>query len=198
MPRDVSSQLSLFGGEPAPRDKHLILMLYPDEAAQSAARERGLSYQARLGLGGSVVSPGLLHVTLGHFDYWDDVPQGLFDRISRAATSLEMAPFQVKFDQIGGFPKNVVLRGSEGLAALQAFQAALRQALAWEKLDSPKLAFTPHMTVLYGQPGEVIEAIEPVTWTVGSFALVVSHQGKGRHEVLAQYPLIGRLARREA
>ena len=44
---------------------------------------------------------------------------------------------------IGGFPKNVVLRGGEGLRALEGFQAALRQALAWEKLDGSKLASRP-------------------------------------------------------
>jgi 2'-5' RNA ligase len=84
-----------------------------------------------------------------------------------------------------------VLRGGEGLLALEGFQAALRQALAWEKLDGSKLAFTPHMTVLYGQSGAVIAPIAPVTWTVSTFALVVSHQGQGRHEVLARYPLKG-------
>jgi len=73
----------------------------------------------------------------------------------------------------------------------EAFQAALRQALAWEKLDGSKLAFTPHMTVLYGQPGAVAASIAPLTWTVNGFALVVSHQGQGRHEVLVRYPFKG-------
>jgi 2'-5' RNA ligase len=75
---------------------------------------------------------------------------------------------------------------------LKAFREALRQALAWEKLEKgmpPK--FTPHMTVIYGQPGEEVAVIEPVRWTVREFVLVISHQGESRHEVLARYPLIG-------
>jgi 2'-5' RNA ligase len=187
----VTEQLSLFGGAPAPRDKHLILMIYPDQQAQAAAQASGRRYQADNQLGGAVVSADLLHITLGHFDYWDEVPPSLVEKISRAASKLDLAPFDVSFDLIGGFPKNVVLRGGEGLRALEGFQAALRQALAWEKLDGSKLAFTPHMTVLYGQPGAVVAPIAPVTWTVSTFALVVSHQGQGRHEVLARYPLKG-------
>lgn len=190
MARD-SEQPSLFGFEAAPRDKHLILMIYPDHQATAEAGMRARRYQADNGLGGVVFNPELMHITLGHFDYWDDVPAGLVERISRAASKLAMAPFEVSFDQIGGFPKNVVLRGGHGLKALEAFQAALRQALAWEKLDGAHMNFTPHVTVVYGQPGAVVAAIEPVAWTVKEFALVVSHHGKGRHEVLARYPLAG-------
>lgn len=191
MARD-GEQFSLFGAAAsAPRDKHLILMIYPDQPAQAVAQASGRSYQSGHGLGGAVVNANLLHITLGHFDYWDEVPHSLIEKITRAASTLKVAPFNVTFDQIGGFPKNVVLRGGEGLSALEAFQASLRQALAWEKLDSSKLALTPHVTVLYGQPGAVVEPITPVTWTVKDFALVVSHQGKGQHEVLMRYPLIG-------
>ena len=186
-----SEQPSLFGFEAAPRDKHLILMIYPDQQARVEAHARARSYQADNGLGGAVFDPHLMHVTLGHFDYWDEVPASLVERISRAASKLSIAPFEVSFDQIGGFPRNVVLRGGEGLKALEAFQAALRQTLAWEKLDGSHMSFTPHVTVIYGQPGAVVAAIEPVTWTVKDFALVVSHQGKGQHEVLARYPLVG-------
>jgi len=189
MARD-SEQPSLFGFEAAPRDKHLILMIYPDRQARTAAQACARRYQADNGLGGAVFNPDLMHVTLGHFDYWDDVPESLVERISRAASKLAMAPFQVAFDQIGGFPRNVVLRGGEGLKALEAFQAALRQALAWEKLDGSHMNFTPHLTVVYGQPGAVITAIEPVTWTVSEFVLAVSHHGKARHEVLARYRLV--------
>lgn len=190
MPRD-SEQPSLFGFEAAPRDKHLILMIYPDQQATAEAQRRARRYQLDNGLGGVIFDPDLMHITLGHFDYWDDVPASLIERISRAASKLSMAPFEVSFDQIGGFPKTVVLRGGGGLRALEAFQAALRQALAWEKLDGAHMNFTPHVTVVYGQPGAVVAAIEPVTWSVKDFALVVSHHGKGRHEVLARYSLVG-------
>lgn len=190
MARD-SEQPSLFGFEAAPRDKHLILMVYPDQQAKTAAQARSRRYQVDNRLGGAVFSPDLMHVTLGHFDYWDEVPASLVERITRAVSKLSMAPFQVSFDQIGGFPGNVVLRGGEGLKALEVFQAALRQALAWEKLDGSHLNFTPHLTVIYGQPGAVVAAIEPVSWTVSEFALVISHHGKGRHEVLARYRLVG-------
>lgn len=190
MPRDTE-QASLFGFATAPRDKHLILMIYPDQQARAQAQLRARRYQLDNGLGGAVFNPDLMHITLGHFDYWDEVPASLIERISRAASKLSIAPFKVSLDQIGGFPKNVVLRGGEGLKALEAFQAALRQALAWEKLDGSHMNFTPHVTVVYGQPGAVVAAIEPVTWTVKDFALVVSHQGKGQHEVLARYPFVG-------
>lgn len=184
-------QLSLLGFEAAPRDKHLILMIYPDPPARAAALTNARRYQAANQLGGAVFNPDLMHITLGHFDYWDEVPASLIEKISRAAGKLDVAPFEVSFDEICGFPGHVVLQGGEGLEALRRFQAALRRALAWEKLDSAKLAFTPHMTVIYGQPGTVVTPIEPLSWTVREFALVVSLQGRGRHEVLARYRLAG-------
>jgi len=190
MARD-SEQPSLFGFEAAPRDKHLILMVYPDQQAKTAAQARARRYQVDNGLGGVVFKPDLMHITLGHFELWDEVPASLIERITRAASKVAMAPFQVSFDQIGGFTGNVVLRGGEGLKALETFHAALRHALAWEKLDGSHMNFTPHLTVVYGQPGAVVSAIEPVSWTVSEFALVISHHGKGRHEVLARYWLVG-------
>jgi len=81
MARD-SEQPSLFGFEAAPRDKHLILMIYPDQQARTAAQARGRRYQADNGLGGAIFNPDLMHVTLGHFDYWDEVPASLIERIS--------------------------------------------------------------------------------------------------------------------
>ena len=76
MARD-SEQPSLFGFEAVPRDKHLILMVYPDQQAKMAAQARGRSYRVVNGLGGAVFSPDLTHATLGHFDYWDEVPASL-------------------------------------------------------------------------------------------------------------------------
>ncbi len=42
-----------------------------------AAQARGRSYRVVNGLGGAVFSPDLTHATLGHFDYWDEVPASL-------------------------------------------------------------------------------------------------------------------------
>jgi 2'-5' RNA ligase len=51
--------------------------------------------------------------------------------------------------------------------------------------------FTPHMTVIYGQPGEEMAAIEPVRWTVRELTLVISHQGERPPRGAGSLPLIG-------
>jgi 2'-5' RNA ligase len=133
-----------------------------------------------------------MHISLGKFEVKERV-ENFVERVSRAIAKLRSAPFEVVFEQIGGFNSgHVVLQGQDGLEALRAFREALRQALAWEKLEKgmPQ-KYTPHMTVIYGQPGEEVAPIEPVRWTVREFVLVISHQGQGRHEVLARFPLIG-------
>jgi 2'-5' RNA ligase len=175
---------------PAPATNLLFaLMVYPPHEAALAAQARGRTYQADLRRGGSLFPLDRMHVTLGKFEVKERV-ESFVERVSRAIARLKLAPFEVVFDQIGGFSSgNVVLQGRDGLASLKDLQAAVRQALAWEKLDKGLRQFTPHMTVIYGQPGEEIAMIEPVRWTVREFALVISHQGEARHEVLARFPL---------
>lgn len=177
---------------PAPAINQLFaLMIYPDHEAGLAAQARGRTYQSDLRLGGAVFPLDRMHITLGKFEVKERV-ESFVERVSRTMAGLNLAPFDVVFDQLGGFKSdNVVLQGQGGLEALKAFQATLRQALAWEKLDKGFRQFTPHMTVIYGQPGQEITMIDPVRWTVREFVLVISHQGQGRHEVLARFPLIG-------
>ena len=168
------------------------LMAYPTHEAALAAQDRGSTYQADKGRGGNLFPTDRMHVTLGKFEVKERV-ENFVERVSRAITSLKLTSFEIVFDQIGGFSSgNVVLQGQEGLEPLRALQAALRGALAWEKLEKglPR-TYTPHMTVIYGQPGEEVAAIKPVRWIVREIVLVISHQGESRHEILVRFPLIG-------
>ena len=49
--------------------------------------------------------------------------------------------------------------------------------------------FTPHTTLLYGEPITPEESVEAVSWVVNEFVLVHSLVGKTRHIPLARWML---------
>ena len=183
---DLLSGLNL---PPSLDDKLLALMIYPEREAGLLAQGHGRRYADVNQTGGSVFALDRMHITLGDFVLKGSIAS-LVEKISRAVARLKIAPFEVSFDQIGGFTDDVVLQGA-GVESLKSFQADLCRALAWEKLDKGFRRFTPHMTVIYGRPGGVVMPIEPVRWIVRDFVLLISHQGEGRHETLVRFPLIG-------
>jgi 2'-5' RNA ligase len=63
-----------------------------------------------------------MHVTLGKFR-GERARRNLCRAGFAGIAGLELAPFEVVFDQIGGFSSgNVVLQGRDGLQALKAFR----------------------------------------------------------------------------
>jgi 2'-5' RNA ligase len=87
-----------------------------------------------------------------------------------------------------------VLRGADGAAGgngLRALRTALGCALA-DRGFRPSPKYDPHMTLSY-DPRARIEpvAVEPISFQAAEFALVKSHVGFTRHEVLRTWPLAG-------
>lgn len=194
----MPEQLSLMGFDDAPKvTDGLFFAIVPglddaQEISQFALRQR-----SQHGLTGAPLKPEHFHVSLHSLGEYDGLPRGIVAAAKEAAAAIAVPPFEVTFDHVmsfSGSPGNrpFVLRGSDGLAALMAFQRTLGIAVAKAGLGRfVKAQYTPHMTLLYDARSVEEHPVAPVRWTVREFVLIHSLHGQGRHLPLGRWPLRG-------
>jgi 2'-5' RNA ligase len=174
---------------PPPPPQHLGLFFAVRPTPQVAERiiELATRLRSEHGLGGKLLAPERLHVTLRAMV--DD--EAHVELAMRAAAGLVHGGFGVAFDRAMSFPGSgaFVLRSSDNLPALDAFRRRLNLAMGDTEAQASRSA-TPHLTLLYDRRHVIAEhAIEPIGWHAAGFALVRSHVGQGRHETLGTWPL---------
>lgn len=154
-----------------------------------AFAEKLLSFQ---GVSGKRIDPERLHITLelvGH-----DVATALVDAACRAADTLSFPVIEARFDAAMTFsaPSGpLVLLGAEGLDEVRHLRTALGCALADHGFAPPRV-YEPHMTLCYDAKHRLAKTpIEPIGFQAWDFALVKSHIGFSRHEVLRTWRLAG-------
>lgn len=189
----------LFGDAPAAtRIERLFLglMLPPDTtgAASKVLEEARVDH----GLRGSPIRPDRLHITLIHVgDYAGSLPQSVVAAILSAMDGLSEAAFDLALDRAGSFAgapgkHPYVLLGGEGVEALVAFRDRLFRALLRAGVRTlSREAFTPHMTLTYGDRQLPERAIEPVGWRAQDFLLIHSEVGRSTYHTLGRWPLRG-------
>jgi 2'-5' RNA ligase len=144
------------------------------------------------GVTGKRIGPERLHITLelvGH-----DSEASVVEAACRAADAVRFPAIDTRFDAAVTFsaPSGpFVLLGGDGLNGVRELRTALGCALA-EQGFTPSRNFEPHMTLCY-DPRNRVERIEidPIGFQIAEFALVKSHIGLSRHEVLRVWPLNG-------
>jgi 2'-5' RNA ligase len=140
---------------------------------------------------GRPIDPDHLHVTLlclGVFA--DQTPPSLLPTASVAVTTLRTDPIEVVFDRVGGTRGPLLLRGSDGLAALRAFQQTLKVTLIKAGLRRyVHSAPEPHVTLSYGSSDVPERPIDPISWTVRHFVLIESRLGKHQHVERGRWPI---------
>jgi 2'-5' RNA ligase len=144
------------------------------------------------GIVGKRIGPERLHITLelvGH-----DVDESVVDAACRAADLLRLPAIDVRFDAATTFsaPSGpFVLLGVDGLDEVRKLRTALGCALA-DHGFTPARAYEPHMTLCYDPRNRVERiSVDPIGFQIAEFALVKSHIGLSRHEVLRVWPLNG-------
>lgn len=168
----------------------------PDATMNAGVGEIERDMRRRLGLTATPISPERLHVSLlsvGGFD--GSCPPAVIDAAMRAAATVSMAPFKVRFDRVASFAgghkkRALVLTGlGDDVAGFAMLQKMLLEAMMKAGLRlPPQPAFSPHMTMMYED--RVCEfPIEPIEWTVSRFVLVDSLVGQSRHVHLGQWVL---------
>jgi 2'-5' RNA ligase len=156
------------------------LMIKP--TLSKAAELRG--FASKWKLAGHYASH-LLHITVLKLGNADDLPDAALAILDHAFAILSAESFYVALDRFNG----AELIGGKGLNDLRGFQSALKQRVSACGLWLPPANFRPHVTLSYKElRGRAIE-IRPIGWWVEEVMLVVSHNGKSRHEVLGRWAL---------
>lgn len=134
---------------------------------------------------GKRIDPDRLHITLdlvGH-----DVTPEVVAVACRAADSIRFSSFETRFDSIMTFtaPSGpVVLLGTGGLEQVRNLRTALAGAMADCGFNPPR-TYQPHMTLSYDPRHRLPQKpVDPIGFVAREFALVKSHIGLSRHEVL--------------
>ncbi len=177
--------------EPPQAEYNLFLGLLLDEALfRTVTRRVQLSCQKH-GLTGKPIAPERLHVSLLSFDPSDEEVQ----RIQAGAGAFRFPPFELTFDVALSFRNRRAtcpfVLTCEHKGSVHAFHAAVHAWFSEGGEKSKKPSFTPHMTLVWDQkmiPKYVLE--RPLSWTVRDFALIRSHVGKSRYDILGRWPLL--------
>ena len=144
-------------------------------------------------LPGRPIEPDRLHVTLYHLgNFIDQIPPSLLPSAQVAAESIEMPPFVVTFDRIGGTNGPLLLRPSGGSEGLRFFQHTLSTALAkagWRR--RVRFAFSPHITLSYAVGAIPEQPVDPICWTVRDFVLIESLLDEHRHIIRGSWAIRG-------
>jgi RNA 2',3'-cyclic 3'-phosphodiesterase len=194
------SSLPGFDAAPKPTDR-LFFAIFPDADAAARIAQLALLLRSEHGLRGTPLKPERFHVTLHPLGDYAGLHHGIIASASQAAAAVVRQPFDlsfdIAFDRAASFcskPSNrpFVLRGSDGLAAVTAFQQSLSTEMTKAGLGHwVKPAYTPHVTLLYDDRCVAEQAVEPIRWTAHEFVLVHSLIGQSLHVPLARWPLRG-------
>ena len=143
------------------------------------------------GVSGKRIGAERLHITLdlvGH-----DVEPATENVATRIGERLQCKAFDVLFDAAMTFSAPsapLVLLGGQGLDAVRALRTELACASADAGFAPPR-SFEPHMTLCYDPHHRLARTpIEPLGFRATEFALVKSHIGFSRHEVLRTWALL--------
>lgn len=190
----MQASLDGFDAPSRPTDR-LFFALFPDAAAAQQAGELAAALCRQHGLSGRPLPRERMHVTLAHLGDFVGLPAGLVRDACQAAASLDERPFDVQLARAGSFVGRtsrlpLVALGDDGVQALKAFHGRLDQALRRQGVrrvggDN----FVPHLTLLYDDKRVPQQAIAPLHWRAVDFALVHSHLGQTRYDILGRWPL---------
>jgi 2''-5'' RNA ligase len=159
-----------------------------EDAARIHAQTQGLLDGA--GIRAKRIAPERLHITLEFIG--DEVDDEILERAYRAADMIRFPPIDAQFDAALTFSRSsgpLVLVGGAGLDAVRKLRSELACALADHGFKLPR-NYEPHMTLCYDSRHRLRRTtIEPISFHTAEFALVKSHIGFSRHEVLRTWPL---------
>jgi len=191
-------ELPGFASAPEAGQSHsLFFAILPDAATAARIMPIAEELRARHGLPEKLLAARRLHVTL--LEVWPTrplpPPPSLKESARRAAADVLSAPFDIVFDRALRFSGSGAFvlgsGGDDGIAALKTFRQRLIAELAKHGIRVPRSSFTPHMTLLYTDRHVAQHPTDPLRWTAADFALVHSHVGETRHELVGRWPRRG-------
>ena len=167
----------------------LFFALWPD--ARACAELAALAGEVSRRSGGRPVPAAKLHLTLV---FLGEVDAARIPALSRAADETRAAAFDLALGHLGAFTRSgVAWAGSlRPPGELIALQADLGRRVGEAGFAPDERAFAAHLTLArHVRVPVATQAIAPVAWRVGSFALVETVRGEGAYRTLAEWPLAG-------
>ncbi|WP_345295350.1 2'-5' RNA ligase family protein [Luteimonas vadosa] len=178
-----------------PTDR-LFLAILPGPGVAADMQALAVSLFERHQVEARAMEVARLHMTLHFLGDFTGVPAGLLAGAGRALDPIETACFDVVLDRALSFDgdrrrRPWVLSGSgPGTVALRALHAETGRKLAAEGVAvQGGQPFRPHVTLGYARIGLPASAVDPCVMHVHEIALVRSHIGRARHEVLMRWKL---------
>lgn len=143
------------------------------------------------GANGTAVRNEHLHLTLFLFEDRNGIAPEFLPALTATLDGLKAQRFRVLLNQLS-IKRNIVVRPSEPLPPLLAFQRELVELMA--RAGFPQMhnqPFNPHVSLRRGcRPTELRPSVLPMSWIVEEFALIHSFVGLTRHETLASWTLV--------
>ncbi|MGH8085431.1 MAG: RNA 2',3'-cyclic phosphodiesterase [Lysobacter sp.] len=160
----------------------LFFALWPGDQLRQGIADTASRLLQHHDAGGRRIGPHRYHLTLQFLGDYAELPPSLVEQAKTAATTLEVAPFELVLDRAGSFRNRSIpwWLGCEVIPdGLQHLWNGLGHALARTgvRVQSGK-TLVPHVTILRDarQPLPLVP-IQPLRWTVDSFALIHSELG---------------------
>lgn len=171
-----------------PDTARLFFAAWPPPQAQQALSAIALRLKEECG--GRALAAGNIHLTLA---FLGETARDLLPRLEKAAATVAVPPFDVRFDRVGYWRHNrVVWAGAgQGAAELDKLATGLAQALTGAGFRIETRAFVPHVTLLRNaRRAPAAVSFPPVAWQVTGHVLVESVPvGRTRHyRVLRAWP----------
>jgi 2'-5' RNA ligase len=170
-------------------------LVFPE--ARAAAQIETLAHRFRrvYGLKAKPLLTSRFHVSLNDLGEYDDqrTAEAVALRAREAVATVQTSPFTVMFNLVQSFSgrygnRALVLSGDEGIVGLERLHQSLRVSLRMAGIKSPS-RFAPHVTLLYSERPIEERCVEPISWTVREFALVVSLRGRTKYDFKGRWPL---------
>lgn len=130
-----------------------------------------------------------LHMTLAITPDYETLPIGLPERLMRMPADMLLATFALGLDRLSSNGRSLALCPSDPPDYLFFLQHQFQRALRRSCCLRPGYKFGPHFTLLHRRDAEFRRAIAPIGWQADELALVHSHVGLTRHDILKRWPL---------
>lgn len=154
------------------------------------------SFQTTHGFTNRPIGPDRLHMSLYHIHAGDELGEGEIQTAIRTGDLIRFRPFPVTFDRALTY-RNTKSKMPFVLAAPDSadpvnglrFQLGREHSRLRGSLSHRHRPIQPHVTLIWDRISVPEHSIEPLTMIVDEFALVHSHIGFSKYDVLKRWPL---------
>lgn len=142
------------------------------------------------------IAPDRLHLSLFGVYRGDSLPEAAVNVAIAAGDAIQSEPLSIRFNSAltyrnRGFRKPLVLPAQEGTDAIEKLRfrigSALSGLLCSERYRHRPIR--PHITLIWDQTMVPERPVTPIAIKIREFALVHSHIGKSKYDIVKRWPL---------